>query len=325
MVGHEDILQGFDAMIRGERLAHAYLLVGPTGVGKGAIASWVAARLLCQGNGKLSTLNSQFSTSPCGACPACVQVAAGTHPDVLRCTVEGALTIDAVRAWTTSLTRTSLLGGWRVGIVEGAETMSEEAANACLKAIEEPPPHTIVCFTAPSRRAVIPTIASRCVLVPCRRVATSVVAAALVARGVAASDADALALEADGCPGVALTWATDPEIRAAAEERLALATRVLRGSYVERLQCIDAFIAKLPEDRGVARAHIMDLLHAFRALARGLADRAVGRGDTPLGAGIRVALPDLVAWMAVVSRASKELAANVAPRLVFEGIALSFP
>ncbi len=77
--GHDNLVASFQQVIRRGRLAHAYLLVGPRGVGKKAFAIELAKTLLCEGAGHGG--NGPARLEACDACPACVQVAAGTHPD----------------------------------------------------------------------------------------------------------------------------------------------------------------------------------------------------------------------------------------------------
>ena len=229
----------FDRLVTAGRLGHAYLLVGPPGVGKTTVARWIAQRVLCERSQKLE-VRSQKSGVPCGACDACGAVERGTHPDVLRLSGDGVRTVESVREWTASLTRSSLFGGWKVGIVEGAEQMNAASANACLKAIEEPTPRTVIVLTAPNRRAVLPTIASRCAVVFCR------------------------------CPTRAAPLGTS-EQRDAHEQRTASANALLTGTVVERLRRVESFTRALPSDRAAANERTMELMRGFRAVAQATA------------------------------------------------------
>jgi DNA polymerase-3 subunit delta' len=130
-----------DAARRGGRLGHAYLVFGPTGAGKRALARALAADLL----GHVR--------------------ADGSHPDLLvLAPLEGKreIGIDLVRAATEELALAPLEAPGRVAIVEGADLLGEEAANALLKTLEEPPPGTTLLLTTSRPEAVLPTIRSRC-------------------------------------------------------------------------------------------------------------------------------------------------------------------
>lgn len=319
VVGHTDILNTFNRAIIRSRLSHAYLFVGPQGVGKSTIARWLAQRLLC---GELGNDGG----APCGRCPSCVHVERGMHPDVVRAGGAGSITIEAVREWTGMLAHSSLLGGWKVGILEGADTLTEAAANACLKSIEEPSGSAVLILTAPSPRNVLPTVRSRCAVIRCHRVVTADIAAALRTMGASERDTEELALLADGCPGRAIEWLQNPDARSSAAAQREFGAAVISASPAERLRHVGDFVDELPEDRTAARSRMQSLLDVFRLFARTLAARAVGCPDqgvrTPLPT---LTLPDVIHWMDVLARAPKYLDANVTPRLVLEAVVLAFP
>ena len=302
IIGHGGILSAFDRLIAADRLAHAYLLAGPAHVGKATVAAWLAARLLCTASGRL----------PCGQCDACTAVARGVHPDVLRLSETDVLAVERVREWTSSLTRSALFAGWKIGIVEGAEQMQGASANACLKSIEEPTPRTVILLTASNRRAVLPTIASRCAVVACNRPPRTALAAALVGRGASRADAEALVALADGCPGRALTLMAEPATREAQEQRRALARAMTSGTLADRLRHVESFVRALPEDHRDAAAEAMVLMRECRAIAR-------------------AAVPTLrasdgwIRWQRILARAPQDLAANVTARLLLETIAVASP
>lgn len=313
IIGHGEVLTAFDRFIAADRLGHAYLLVGPEGVGRTTVARWVARRLLCKRSCQLPAASRKFD-SDSEACATCTAVECGIHPDVHVLQADGeSIPIDAVREWTTALSRTSLFAGWKVGIVEGAEALTEAAANACLKAIEEPTPRTIILLTAPSRRRVLPTIASRCALVSCRRVPQADLEAALSERDATPRDAKEIAAAADGCPGVALALLQEPERRQKLEELQDAARAVLSGPLTDRLRQVDALLRDRGNDRAAASRSALQLIETFRQLGR----------EHPRSTG--AATPERVRWMELLARASDHLAANVSPRLLIETIVVTAP
>lgn len=134
-----------------DRLAHAYLLTGPDGVGKGLLADELARHLLCK------------NRVGCGQCHACQLVAAGTHPDLYRVEPDnGTIKVDAIRALTGPVYSAALMGGAKVVVMNGAEHLNLNAANALLKSLEEPPAQTYWLLTSSQPGQLLPTILSRC-------------------------------------------------------------------------------------------------------------------------------------------------------------------
>src|ERR1700689_5010159 len=171
------------AVLRGEPgtgMSHAWLFTGPPGSGRSVAARAFAAALLCRDQG-------------CGACPSCRQVAAGTHPDLLLVRPDGlSYGVRQTRELVLKAASSPVYGGWRIILFEDADRATEQAANALLKAIEEPPPRTIWLLCAPSAADLPTTIRSRCRLITLRTPPTSAVAAILRAEGVS----EELALDA---------------------------------------------------------------------------------------------------------------------------------
>jgi DNA polymerase-3 subunit delta' len=149
------------AMLKG-RLSHAYLFLGPDGVGKASTTRALAAALNCAQPGE--------DGDACGTCPSCRRMQAGTHPDfsVITFTPEALkkprpqIKIEQIRELRRLTEYPPLGGGWRVALIKPAEEMTEEAANALLKTLEEPPPQHLLVLTARGEADLLPTIVSRC-------------------------------------------------------------------------------------------------------------------------------------------------------------------
>ncbi len=141
--------------------AHAYLLYGPAGIGKRALAEHWAAQLLCQ---------RPAAASACGECKACQLLAAGTHPDYFVLEPEEAekpIRVDQVRDLVGFVVQTAQLGGRKVVLLEPAEAMNVNAANALLKSLEEPSGDTVLLLISHQPSRLLPTIKSRCVQQAC--------------------------------------------------------------------------------------------------------------------------------------------------------------
>ncbi|TBV09364.1 DNA polymerase III subunit delta' [Phytopseudomonas dryadis] len=141
--------------------AHAYLLHGPAGIGKRAMAERLMALLLCQKPADLQ---------PCGQCKSCHLLAAGSHPDNFILEPEEAdkpIKVDQVRVLVNFVVQTAQLGGRKVVLVEPAEAMNLNAANALLKSLEEPSGDTVLLLISHQPSRLLPTVKSRCVQQAC--------------------------------------------------------------------------------------------------------------------------------------------------------------
>ena len=147
------------AVLRGEPatgMTHAWLFTGPPGSGRSVAARAFAAALLCPDGG-------------CGHCPSCHQVRAGTHADLLLVRPDGlSYGVRQTRGLVLRAAGAPSGGRWQVVLFEDADRATEQAANALLKAIEEPAPRTVWLLCAPSAEELVTTIRSRCRLVVLR-------------------------------------------------------------------------------------------------------------------------------------------------------------
>ncbi len=159
ILGQERVLGHLRAARNADRLAHAYIFLGPEGVGKESVARALAAALNCT--------QPLPEWDACGTCPSCKRMAAGTHADfqVLRPTSEGRqpqIKIEQIREFRRLTAYPPMEGGWRVALIKPAETMNAAAANALLKTLEEPPARHLLILAAASETELFPTIVSRC-------------------------------------------------------------------------------------------------------------------------------------------------------------------
>ena len=140
------------------KLPHALMLAGPKGIGKRHLAEALAHLLLCL---------APVEGTPCGKCRSCQLNHAQTHPDFLMLVPEEgskAIKVDQVRGLIESLGKTAQQGGYKVLVLEPAEAMNINSANALLKSLEEPADNTLLILVSHIPSAVLPTIRSRCQL-----------------------------------------------------------------------------------------------------------------------------------------------------------------
>jgi DNA polymerase-3 subunit delta' len=185
-------------------------------VGKRLAAIWYAAYLNCL---------ADDAAAPCGDCGACRKIANAGHPDLSFATVPEAKTmigVGEVREAIHQLQYSPFEGNFRVLTVENAEKLTDEAQNALLKTLEEPPSKAVIVLVTPLFGALIPTVASRCRGVRFGLLPEDQVVAHLVAQGTDPAQATSLARLCRGALGVALSMQASPDDLARREEAVEL-------------------------------------------------------------------------------------------------------
>jgi len=200
-------------------MTHAWLITGPPGSGRSVAALAFAAALQC-------TADSADGAPGCGSCRACATTMAGTHADVRRVIPEGlSIGVDEMRAIVQIASRRPTTGNHQIVLIEDADRLTEGAANALLKVVEEPPPSTVFLLCAPSvdPEDIAVTLRSRCRHVALVTPSTEAIARVLVdSDGLAAETASWAASVSGGHVGRARRLATDPEARQRREQALGL-------------------------------------------------------------------------------------------------------
>jgi DNA polymerase III subunit gamma/tau len=195
VLGQDHVVQTLKNAIQQRRLAHAYLFVGPRGTGKTSTARILAKALNCvQGP----------TPTPCGVCDSCREIALGISLDVLE--IDGASnnSVDQVRELRDNVRFAPVRGRYKVYIIDEVHMLTQQAFNALLKTLEEPPQHVIFVFATTEPHKVLPTILSRCQRFDLHRIPPRVIAQHLnfiaTQEGVTLSTAasNAIAIAADG-------------------------------------------------------------------------------------------------------------------------------
>ncbi len=205
-------------------MTHAWLFTGPPGSGRSVVARAFAAALQCPDHG-------------CGRCSACIEVRAGTHPDVANLVTEGLnIKVGQVRDLVPRAALRPSRGRWQIVVVEDADRLGEDAADALLLSVEEPPERTVWMLCAPTAEDIVPTIRSRCRVVQLRTPPAGDVAAHLTDNeGVDPRTAGFAARASQGHVGRARALATDDDARTRRSEVLRLPFEV-----DDLRQCLDA-------------------------------------------------------------------------------------
>jgi DNA polymerase-3 subunit delta' len=246
-------------------MTHAWLFTGPPGSGRSVAAKAFAAALQCPFGG-------------CGECQSCRTVLAGTHADVREVVPEGlSISVAEMRALVQIAARRPSTGRWQIVIISDADRLTEGAANALLKAVEEPSDRTVFLLCAPSDHPddVPVTIRSRCRLVPLGTPPPGAIAEVLATRdGIARADADWAASVCGGHIGRARRLARDPEARQRREQVLRIPL-ALRG-FTEVFTAADQLI-------GSAESEAADVAATRDEAEREALVTAMGGGGTGKG------------------------------------------
>lgn len=225
ILGQPQVREFLRASVRQGRVSHAYLFTGPAGSNKTLAAYALAQAVLCP-KGPAGPRGGQ-----CGACDACSRVMRKKHPDVRYFAPEGAngYLVDQVRDIVADTSLAPIQAQKKVYILDRADLLGTAAANAFLKTLEEPPADVLLVLLGRTCESVLPTIVSRCQVVPFRHIPATEAAGILVQNTGASLERARIAIEA--CDG-SITRAAD---FLKSNERMAFRSRVLSAMASLRL------------------------------------------------------------------------------------------
>ena len=332
VVGQDRAISLLQRSLEKEALAHAYLLVGPPHVGKMTLALDLA-----------KAINCDAAAPPCGECTACRRIASGKHADVQIIGLAGdgdsaearsqtEISIDQIRQMQHSACLPPFEGRYKVFIIEGAELLSNEAANCLLKTLEEPE-EKVVFLLLTAREELLPaTIVSRCQRLELPPLAVGEVEAALNSRwAVEQERARLLARLCHGRLGWALLAAPDDSWLKERVERMEQLLGVIdTAGYEGRLEYAVQLASQFNKNRGSAQEILdlwLDWWHDLLLVKIGCVE-AITNVDVSAVLEQRAkdySLAEIKSFISAIQSAGKQLKQNANPQLVFEVLMLGIP
>ncbi|MDA0733863.1 MAG: DNA polymerase III subunit [Chloroflexi bacterium] len=328
--GQEHILKQLESSLKQERLAHAYLLVGPPHVGKMTLALNLAQAVNCvQGVGV-----------PCGECSQCVRIVQGRHADVRVVGVtqreEGGptRTVIGISDVKESLHQANLKpfeGSCTVIIFDGAEVMSIEAANALLKTLEEPPPQVLILLLTANEEGLLSTTLSRCRRLELLPLAKEQMVKKLMAEHAASAEiAERLALLSRGCVGWAINALNDPQVLEQRVADLEQIKEICESGLHERFNYANELAARFFRDRESTKELLYLWLRWWRdlILIKEGAEEYVQHPDEITHLRLQatqLTTPQIVGFVKALNQTLEALDSNANARLALEVLMLNLP
>ncbi len=327
LLGHEWAVEMLRGQIRRNTLSHAYLFVGPPGVGRRTLALHFAQALLCP--------EAALSAEPCGVCRTCRQIEAMQYADLTVVQAEregGVLKVEQVRAVRQSLTLKPYQGRYRIVLFLRFQEAHPSAANALLKTLEEAPAHAILLLTADHAEQLLPTIVSRCEVVRLRPVPLERLEEWLQTRGEAIAAADnmpsprLLAHLSGGRPGYALRLRNDTAALEARRQQLNMIRELLAANRRQRFAVAEA----LAKDRETLRSALLLWLTYWRDVLLRASGAALPITNLDYEAEIgalaaQLSFPEAQRLVREMEAALERLEKNVNARLLTEVLLLNWP
>ncbi|MCX6715356.1 MAG: AAA family ATPase [Candidatus Uhrbacteria bacterium] len=322
LIGHERVQDVLGRMITHDRLPHAFLFVGPHHLGK----TYVAKQLIRF----LSDHPQPLLVKEGGSSVSMDVIELGCLTDEKTGKKKTQISVEQVREVCERLAMSAMNGGWKIAFIKDANVLSNAAANALLKTLEEPKGKTLFILRAPSVESVLPTVASRCQVMRFHPVSRSTLATALVKKGHAKPDAELAAAISLGRPGRALRYLTKSEDRSQTDIGVEQAIELFSSTHAKQIRLTSTLLPKEDVNKRTAADQTVRLWQRVLRddLLRqvGCEELVVYKGQGVRGKGLEGKHPNLVQLIQTLKKTEEgrsAIAHNTNPQLTLEHILFS--
>ena len=298
IIGHKEILAFFDKILQNGRLSHAYCFAGSESVGKRAVVEAISAELLNTTREKLKMQPDYLIVE---------QVF-----DEKKEKTKKDISVEQIRDLREGLSRRAYLSGHKIAMIDGAEKMNLEAANALLKTLEEPKEKTILFLLTEDEAGLPATILSRCQLVYFKPVASDELKNYLLEHNTDEKRADEMINLANGLPGKIVGWLADKEKYNWYLSELNRFKSLEKKSFFEKIKIVEDLFGD-KTDHIAARENLQEVLNIWLTSVRESLKTNAWRQDKVLD--VEKSIQD----------AKKMLDKNIHPRLLVENVLLQMP
>ena len=337
-VGHDKAVKTLTRAIDSDRIAHAYLIAGPPQIGKMTLAMDIARAVNCVAD-EQPNMFGETEPKPCNTCGPCDRITRGLHTDVRvvslgqdsRGRTQTLISIDQVREVQREASLRPSEGKYRVFIFDRAEYLSQGAATALLKILEEPPDQVIFILAATDSDRLLPTISSRCQTYRLRPIRQSVIAEHLKSQYEAEEEAaEEIARLSEGRIGWAIITVADPSVLEAIEEKITTVESVVRAGLEMRFEYAEKLARAFGRDRDAVRDELVIWLEWWRDMMivkAGLPRyvKHLARLDTFQAGAAKVTVEEVTKAVSAVEETSRWLDRNANARLALDNMMLAMP
>ncbi len=327
IVGNGHIFEFLTKSLAKKNVSGSYIFTGPSNLGKTTAANFFARSLVCEAKDKLIL--------PCGKCSACLEAAKNIHSDIYLIKREEDkknISIEQIRDFIRNLSMSSFLNSYKVGIIKGAEYLSESAVNALLKTLEEPKVKVVIILTVTDIESLPKTIISRSQILNFLPVKSDDIYDDLINNHQASrSQAKNFSRLSAGRPALALKFMEDEEYYESYKIQVKSFTGLLSSDINERFNSIENILGK--EARGQEAVKLAaGVIDVWKNLARDLMLIELNLTDLIQheafikeleAVKIKLNIKALLNLMNVLKQSREYLEANVNPKMALENVAVS--
>lgn len=321
ILGHKNIVKYLKRLIEKQDFLHTYLFTGPRDIGKKTMAGLFVKSVFCQSK----------ESVPCNSCSDCLEISKLSHPDYIYVDREEGkknISIDQVRDFQSRMSRTPMRSKYKIGLINNADSLNKESANALLKTIEEPSKSSMVILIAEKIENILPTIRSRSQNIIFNNVSDNEIYENLKFLGAGSDISKELSKFAGGSPGIALHYFKNQEDWNVQKANLNQMLEIMDNSLNEKFFWVES-ISKKTTGKDNQYVYFENLLDNYLKIARDLIvyklDPEIDLIHSFLSAPIskisrKFSYGELINFYKNILSAKKMIFQNVNPRIILENI-----